>query len=196
MGLTPQGISYLNSVRGGRIWLLSCAAPSWQNFAKPPTKHKSIFHKYSEFSIRAWNAVWQMREYLRSVKSLSNSAEIRERRLAYTEEIIDTLFGYAAEIQNLDIEAGWSAASDCQLKRSQQLWLDRGRAVKDQDFSFEREGKEWQKELALDFGVWFNRRLQHDELKMGEVERREWSTASLFKQRLREFEQGLTEDLL
>ncbi len=193
-GTKPQNISYLNSVRGGRTWLLCCASPDWQSVAKPPKKHKSIFHEHSDFSKLARTTVWQMREYLLSVKSLDSNLEIRNRRLAYTDEIIGALFNYAAEIQNLDIEQGWSAALDCQLKRSQQLWLDPGRAKNDADFEFEREGKDWQKELALDFGVWLNRRLQHDELKMGEVERREWSTARLFKQRLREFEQELTED--
>ncbi|HHH1968791.1 TPA: type I-F CRISPR-associated protein Csy1, partial [Yersinia enterocolitica] len=136
----------------------------------------------------------QLREYLRSVQPLDSTHDIRHRRLAYTDEIIDILFNYAAGIQNLNVQTGWSAASDCHLKRSQQLWLDRDREKEEPDFQFEREGKDWQQELALDFGVWLNRRLQHDELNMGEVERREWSTASLFKQRLREFEQEQTED--
>ncbi|VXD06238.1 CRISPR-associated protein Csy1 [Enterobacterales bacterium 8AC] len=195
-GTKPQNISYLNSVRGGRTWLLSCAAPSWEIIPKPPTKHKSIFHENSDFSRMARPIVRDLRHYLLSVKQLENTKEIRDHRLAFTDEIIDTLFNYVAEIQNLDVQVGWSAEEGCQLKRSQQLWLDAGRAEKDEDFKFEREGGDWQKEIALDFGVWLNRRLQHEELKFGEVERREWSTAKLFKQRLREFEQDLQEGLV
>lgn len=192
-GTKPQNISYLNSVRGGRTWLLSCAAPSWEVILKPPIKHKSIFHEYSDFSRMARPIVRDLRHYLLSVKQLENTKQIRDNRLAFTDEIIDILFNYVAEIQNLDVPAGWSAEKGCQLKRSQQLWLDAGRAQNDEDFKFEREGGDWQKEIALDFGVWLNRRLQHEELKFGEVERREWSTAKLFKQRLREFEQDLKE---
>jgi CRISPR-associated protein Csy1 len=193
-GTKPQNISYLNSVRGGRTWLLCCAAPNWQTVTKLPARHKSIFHQHSEFSRMARTTAWQMREYLLSVKSLGNTREIRNRRLAFTDEIIDILFNYAAAIQNLGIPAGWSAAQDCLLKRSLQLWLDPRRADHDGDFKFEREGGDWQKEIALDFGVWLNHRLQHDELKVSEVERREWSTAPLFKQRLREFEQEMAGD--
>jgi CRISPR-associated protein Csy1 len=194
-GTKPQNISYLNSVRGGRTWLLSCAAPSWESIPKPPTKHKSIFHENSDFSRMARPIVRDLRHYLLSVKQLENTKEIRNNRLALTDEIIGILFNYVAEIQNLDVQTGWSAEEGCQLKRSQQLWLDAGRVENDEDFKFEREGGDWQKEIALDFGVWLNRRLQHEELKFGEVERREWSTAKLFKQRLREFEQDLKEGL-
>ncbi|AHG20878.1 CRISPR-associated protein [Chania multitudinisentens RB-25] len=194
-GTKPQNISYLNSVRGGRTWLLSCAAPSWKIISKPPTRHKSIFHDYGDFSRMAYPIVRELRHYLLSVKDLENTKDIRDSRLAFTDEIIDTLFNYVAMVQDLEVQAGWSAKEDCQLKRSQQLWLDAGRAKDDADFQFEREGGDWQKEIALDFGVWLNRRLQHEELKFGEVERREWSTAKLFKQRLREFEQDLKEGL-
>ncbi|WON78431.1 type I-F CRISPR-associated protein Csy1 [Serratia sp. UGAL515B_01] len=195
-GTKPQNISYLNSVRGGRTWLLSCAPPSWKVIPKPPTQHKSIFHDYSDFSQMARSTIWQLREYLLSVKQLDSTKAIRDRRLAFTDEIIDTLFNYVATVQNLDVQACWSAEEGCKLKRSQPLWLDAGRVENDENFKFEREGGDWQKEIARDFGEWLNRRLQHEELKFGEVERREWSTAKLFKQRLREFEQDLKEGLV
>ncbi|MDR4899296.1 type I-F CRISPR-associated protein Csy1, partial [Yersinia kristensenii] len=93
----------------------------------------------------------------------------------------DILFNYVAEVQNLKIAAGWSQEDGCNLKLSQQIWLDPA-------FKQQRELGDWKKEVAQEFGYWLNRRLKHDELVFGEVERREW--ASLFKQRLREFEQG------
>lgn len=96
-----------------------------------------------------------------------------------------------AEIQNLDGTNGWSDAEDCKLKRSEQLWLDPNRAMDDPVFKLEREKEDWKQEVSQDFGYWLNRWLQHDELVFGYVEQREWS--SLFKQRLREFEQGSLE---
>ncbi|MGB9098116.1 type I-F CRISPR-associated protein Csy1 [Erwinia sp.] len=193
-GTKPQNISYLNSVRGGRNWLLPCAAPIWQNLPTPPTKHLSIFNRYSLFSQMARPVVWQLREFLLSVRESENNSEIRQRRLAYSDEIIDILFNFVAGVQNLDVHKGWSAGEDCLLKRSQQLWLDPARAKEDQTFNAEREAGDWKKEVAFDFGAWLNRQLQHEKLKMGDVERREGSTAKLFRQRLREFEQALKEE--
>lgn len=188
-GTKPQNVSYLNSVRGGRTWLLSCAPPSWKTQPKPPAKHKSIFHEHSEFSFAARVEIAEMREYLLSVQQLSNTVEIRQRRLAHTDKIIDALFNYVAGIQQLAVQPGWSGQADCLLKRSQQLWLDPGRAASDTAFRSEREHGGWQNEIATDFGLWLNRRLQHEKMKFAEVERREWSSLPLFKQRLREFEQ-------
>ena len=34
-GTKPQNISYLNSVRGGKVWLLPCASPGWNSLIKP-----------------------------------------------------------------------------------------------------------------------------------------------------------------
>ncbi|PJG61828.1 type I-F CRISPR-associated protein Csy1 [Yersinia kristensenii] len=180
-GTKPQNISYLNSVRGGKVWLLPAGAPQWRSSRKPPTKHSSIFNDNSEFTALAYSTARQMQQYLLSVKPLTNTMEIRASRLAYSDEIIDILFNYVAEVQNLKIAAGWSQEDGCNLKLSQQIWLDPA-------FKQQRELGDWKKEVAQEFGYWLNRRLKHDELVFGEVERREW--ASLFKQRLREFEQG------
>ncbi len=190
-GTKPQNISYLNSVRGGKVWLLPCGAPPWKNIQKPPIKYRSIFHDRSEFTVLAHNNLRQMQQYLLGVKPLSNTMDIRAARLACCDEIIDILFNYVAEIQNLDGTNGWSDGEDCKLKRSEQLWLDPNRAMDDPVFKLEREKGDWKQEVSQDFGYWLNRWLQHDELVFGYVEQREWS--SLFKQRLREFEQGSLE---
>lgn len=187
-GTKPQNISYLNSTRGGRNWLVNCAAPQWMTQSKPPLKHTSIFYRSSEFSAMARDAVRQLRAYMFSVQPREKTREIRQRRAAGVDEVIDMLFSYAAGIQNLEAQAGWSAEAECRLKRSQQLWLDPLRGRDDPDFRAEREAGDWQREIALDFGVWLNRQLEHEQMLFSEVERREWSTAPLFKQRLREFE--------
>lgn len=195
-GTKPQNISYLNSVRGGKAFLLSCAAPVWNSIRKPPCNHRSIFHDNSEFSWQTKNILWQFRQFLQSVKSQHNTADIRQRRLALTDEIIDILFNYAASIQNQTDWKGWTAAEDCELKRAQQLWLDPWRCQDDAAFRLDRETGDWKKELAQDFAYWLSRKLTNDELKLGATEFRHWETAPLFKQRLREFEEDIAEELV
>ncbi len=194
-GTKPQNISYLNSVRGGKVWLLSCASPGWSNLSKPPLKHKSIFHFNSEIGRQARPVIARLKRFLHCVQPLANTMNIRQQRLALTDEIIDILFNYVLDVQHQTEHQGWSARPECQLKRSQQLWLDPYRSLTDDDFRFEREGGEWKNEVARDFGHWLIRQLQDEALHMGAVERREFSTAPLFKQRLRELEQDLQEDL-
>lgn len=190
-GTKPQNISFLNSGRRGKSYLLPCAAPAWESVSKPPLLHKSIFRPRGEFASLAYPLVRQMQQFLLSVRSVSNTMEIRQQCWAYADSIIDSLFNYGAAVQNL--EAGWSGDEACVLKRSQQLWLDPYRGETDRDFKGERESGDWRKEVAHDFGVWLNRQLEHEQLRFSEVERREWSTANLFKRRMRELEFELME---
>lgn len=194
-GTKPQNISYLNSVRGGKVWLLSCASPGWSSLSKPPLKHKSIFHFNSEIGRQARPVIARLKRFLHRVQPLANTMNIRQQRLALTDEIIDILFNYVLNVQNQTEHQGWSARPECQLKRSQQLWLDPYRCLTDEAFCFERDQGDWKNEVARDFGHWLIRQLQDEALHMGAVERREFSTAPLFKQRLRELEQDLQEDL-
>lgn len=204
-GTKPQNISYLNSVRGGKVRLLSCAAPVWQNISKPPLKHKSVFHSGSEFSRAAYASVSRLKYYLLSVYDKESTFEIRQQRESYVDEIIDILFNYVAGVHQFD-NAGWSAESECELKRSQQLWLDPFRSKTDKAFCFEREAGAWKKEVARDFGHWLSQQLSSSgssgpkrnspRLGIADTERRYFSTAALFKRRLREMEQAVKEDLL
>ncbi|MTD27337.1 type I-F CRISPR-associated protein Csy1 [Erwinia sorbitola] len=194
-GTKPQNISYLNSVHGGKVWLLSCASPSWKSISTPPLRHKTIFNFNIEFARQARPVIARLKRFLYSVKSLENTAEIRQQRLVFTDEIIDILFNYVLGIQNQTENRCWSTQENCQLKRAQQLWLDPYRSLTDKDFRFEREGGDWKKEVARDFGHWMISQIQDEHLRLGAVERREFSTAPLFKQRLRELEQDLQEEL-
>ncbi|MEM6160403.1 type I-F CRISPR-associated protein Csy1 [Erwinia sp. P6884] len=202
-GTKPQNISYLNSARGGKVRLLSCAAPVWQSINKPPLNHKTIFHFCSEFSRLARPSVERLKRYLNSVYSKESTEKIRQRRESYVDEIIDILFNYVTGIQQPEF-ACWSENQNCELKQSQQLWLDPLRGNTDENFRFEREADDWKIEVARDFGYWLSRQLSANPLNqrsvnplnMGKVERRYFSTAALFKRRLREMEQDLKEDLL
>ncbi|GKV91367.1 type I-F CRISPR-associated protein Csy1 [Pectobacterium carotovorum] len=190
-GTKPQNISSLNSSRSGRSYLLSCAPPQWNSIEKPPQQHECIFRSNGEVDYHTSDIVKSMRRFLLSVKEVENNRNIRQQRLHYLDQLIDQLFFYVTSVQNLP--SGWSAESE--LKRAQQLWLDPYRAETDTVFRREREAGDWQKAVAYDFGRWLNRRLKHEELIFGEVERREWSTAALFKRRMREMESALKEDL-
>jgi len=204
-GTKPQNISYLNSVRGGKVRLLSCAAPVWQNISKPPLKHKSIFHFGSEFSRAAYASVGRLKHYLLSVYGKESTFEIRQQRESYVDEIIDILFNYVAGVHQFD-NPGWSAENECELKRSQQLWFDPLRSKTDDAFRLEREAGDWKKEIARDFGYWLSQQLSSSgesgkknglsTLAIADTERRYFSTAALFKKRLREMEQAVKEDLL
>lgn len=191
-GTKPQNISALNSTRRGRSYLLSCAPPQWQVVNQPPLHHKSIFRERGDVDYHTYSTRNRMQEFLLSVRDVQNNRDIRVQRLRYLDQLIDQLFFYVAGVQNLKPE-GWSAAS--QLKRSQQLWLDPLRSHSDIPFRREREAGEWQQEVANEFGRWLNLRLQHEKLIFGEAERREWSTAALFKKRMREMESALKEEL-
>ncbi|OCQ52111.1 CRISPR-associated protein Csy1 [Photorhabdus australis subsp. thailandensis] len=186
-GTKPQNISYLNSVRGGRAWLLSCSAPTWQSNIKLPKRRRSIFEQPGQFVRLSYRTVRSMRQYLFRVQK--HTEKIRQNRQVYVDEIIDILFNYVASVQDQVEFKGWSA--DCNLKRSQQLWLDPYRCQQDEIFKFEREGGDWKKEIADDFSLWLNNELRHERLEFGLTERNEW--ASVFKKRLREFEDELPE---
>lgn len=191
-GTKPQNISALNSARSGRSWLLSCAPPQWQEVTQPPQQHKSIFRERGEADYHTHFARVRMQQFLLSVKAVENNRDTRRQRLRYLDQLIDQLFFYVISVQNL-LPAEWSAES--QLKRSQHLWLNPARGLTDTVFRREREAGDWQQEVAYDFGRWLNQRLQHEKLIFGETERREWSTAALFKRRMREIESLLKEEL-
>lgn len=191
-GTKPQNISALNSARSGRSYLLSSAPPQWRSQLKPPVEHDSIFRERGEVDALTYADRREMWQFLLSVKEVENNREIRNQRRRYLDQLIDTLFGYVATVQNLR-PAGWSV--DSHLKRHLQLWLDPLRGLQDMDFLRERDAGDWKEQVAHEFGRWLNARLQHEKLIFGEVERREWSTAALFKQRLRETERALKGEL-
>ncbi|UPT57891.1 type I-F CRISPR-associated protein Csy1 [Dickeya zeae] len=191
-GTKPQNISALNSARSGRSYLLNCAPPQWLSQIKPPLDSDTIFRNNGEVDALTYVDRRDMRQFLLSVKEVENNRDIRNQRRRYLDRLINTLFDYVATVQNLG-KAGWSTYS--QLNFPLQLWLDPRRCQQDDAFRYAREGGDWKEQVAHEFGQWLNDRLHHDKLIFGEVERREWSTAALFKQRLRENERWLKEEL-
>lgn len=191
-GSKPQNVSQLNNSRGGKSFLFSCAPPSWQAEVKPPINSTSIFS--GEFDRRAWRQARNLQQYVLSIQNRDSTMNIRKKMTAYLDELVDTLFNYAAEVQNLTQFAGWSVSSG--LKREQQLWLDPYR--NDPQFQQERATGDWQIRIADDFAFWLKRRLKHEHLVFGEVEHQEWlrllnRRLRLLSSRLRDFEADLLE---
>jgi len=182
-GTQPQNITAGNFDRHGEAYLLSCAPPHWQSSLKPPLNIDSIFH--GEFDRRAWKAAKELQTYLKKLQEKDSKKEIREQVKQTVEQLIDTLLTYAAEIQSLENQAGWSESS--KLKQAHKLWLDPYRS--DDLFQTERKSSEWQLEICRDFGLWLNKKLQHEKMLFAKIESSHW--AKLLKRPLQEFEQDL-----
>ncbi|MFD1801423.1 type I-F CRISPR-associated protein Csy1 [Mixta tenebrionis] len=192
-GTKPQNISFLNSVRGGKAFLLSCASPRWQSSRRLPLKQASIFNRKGDITYLTKTPVAQLKNYLLTVKT--NTARDRQQINLYIDTIIDIIFNYVVILQNDEEIAGWTRREDCCLKRACQLWLDPRRALSDEAFRQEREAKAWKDSIAWDFAYWLNAQLKDEQLTVGEAEHREWRTKPLFKARMRECEKMLREVL-
>lgn len=172
-GTKPQNVSQLNSSQGGKSFLLCCAPPSWETISTPPLGVKSVF-THNHFGYRVWKEVRSLQQYLLSKVDHNSTKPIRDQRGERVDAILDQLVCYGAEVQNL--AAGWSALPDCKLSRAEQLWLDPDRVELDEVFKAARDKDDWQEVIADQFASWFNSRLKHEKLTMGDAEHAEWKT--------------------
>lgn len=177
-GTKPQNVSQLNSSQGGKSFLLSCAPPNWEVMSKPPLGIKSVFSR-NHFGYRVRKEVWSLQQYLLKKVDNDSTKLIRDQRAERVEQVLDQLVQYAAEIQTLANHGGWSVLPDCKLSRAEQLWLDPHRADLDDSFAAERDRNDWQVVIADQFARWFNSRLKHEKLTMGDTELTEWKKLAL-----------------
>ncbi|KML25862.1 type I-F CRISPR-associated protein Csy1 [Salmonella enterica subsp. enterica serovar Derby] len=191
-GTKPQNISYLNSVRGGRSWLLSCQPPQWKKTEKPPTTLRSIFTSGGQFDRRANSTVQLLMSLLTRTGDYTN-VRIREARDEYIDALIDLLFVVASELQR-DTWQNWTLSCE-RLVSHQQLWLDPWRTKTDEAFRLERDKDDWQVSVATDFALWLNGRLSKALKDVGYVEQREWQTRERLRSNLREMEKIIREAL-
>ena len=191
-GTKPQNISYLNSVRGGRSWLLSCQPPQWKKADKPPTTLRSIFTLGGQFDRRANSTVQLLVSLLARTGDYTN-VRIREARDEYIDALIDLLFVVASELQR-DTWQNWTLSCE-RLVTHQQLWLDPWRTKTDEAFRLERDKDDWQVSVATDFALWLNARLSKALKDLGYVEQREWQTRERLRSNLREMEKIIREAL-
>lgn len=189
-GTKPQNISYLNSVRGGRSWLLSCQPPQWTQVEKTPTEVRSIFKFGEEFDRKAYGIVQRM---LAVIKRPGKNVKIRDDRDECIDQLIDLLFEISTKLQ-FEKWQNWTLKCPV-LKSHQQLWLDPWRTKTDEAFRLEREKDDWQDAVAEDFALWLNARLRKSLPDVGVVEKREWETRVRLRSNLREMEKIIQEAL-
>ncbi|MCK7241129.1 type I-F CRISPR-associated protein Csy1 [Enterobacter kobei] len=189
-GTKPQNISYLNSVRGGRSWLLSCQPPQWTQVEKTPTEVRSIFKFGEEFDRKAYGIVQRM---LAVIKRPGKNVKIRDDRDECIDQLIDLLFEISTKLQFKKWQ-NWTLKCPV-LKSHQQLWLDPWRTKTDEAFRLEREKDDWQDAVAEDFALWLNARLRKSLPDVGVVEKREWETRVRLRSNLREMEKIIQEAL-
>lgn len=175
--------SPLNGKRGGIRYLFPSTPPQWKSSIKPPLKYVSLFRDYER---RVWRQTKELQEYLLKITDNKPNMYIRDNVRRNINGIIDTLFNYVAEVQNLKELRGWSQ-EEGKLKESHRLWLDP--YCEDIEFQNKRETKEWQDEVCLDFGLWLNKKLEHKEMLFVKINSDRW--AKILKGRLREFERDL-----
>lgn len=191
-GTKPQNISYLNSVRGGRVWLLSAQPPQWKRANASPLNLRSIFALGGSFDRRASGKVLSLVSLLARTGEYKNF-HIREAREGYIDSLIDLLFVVASELQREEWQ-NWTLQNP-ELKTHQQLWLDPWRTKTDEVFRQERDKDEWQASVAEDFALWLNARLYKALPEVGAVEKREWETRERLRTNLRVFEKIIKEAL-
>lgn len=189
-GSNKQNISYFNSVRGGRIWLLSCQQPQWEQIEKTPTEIHSIFKFGEEFDRRAYGIVQRM---LAAIKRPGKNVKIRDDRDDCVDQLIDLLFEVSTKIQS-EKWKNWTLKCPV-LKSHQQLWLDPWRTKTDEAFCLEREKDGWQDFVAEDFALWLNARLRKALPDVGEVEKQVWESRKHLRTNLREMEKIIQEVL-
>lgn len=187
-GTKPQNISYLNSVRRGKMFLLSSAPPQWTTQAKPPAGAKTVFSR-GHFGFRVRRDVWRLRQFFLRYAGESSTWTVRHQRSQRIERLVDHLIQYGAEVQSLSEYAGWSAAPACKLDRAEQLWLDPYRAQTDHTFAQERNAADWRSAIAERFAHWLNGRIKHHKLTPGDAEQREWE--SLVEEKMRLLKENL-----
>lgn len=177
-GTQPQNITGGNFERQGKAFLFPCSPPIWKSTLNPPIKSKSLFE--NEFDYRARQQVKELREYLKPVAKKSSKVT------SLVNQIIDTLFSYVAEVQNLTEHVGWSEKASL-LPEHHKLWLDPFR--KDESFISSRKNSEWASAICRDFGLWLNKKLETKTVAFTKYESDHW--ALMLEPQLKEFERDL-----
>lgn len=169
-GTKPQNISRLNSIRGGRSYLLRSAPPIWKSIKKPPMKKNAFWRNYVR---RSSFVIDDFKRYLMAVQNRDSNKDIRDRRQDYVDQLLDLLIQTSAEVQSL--EGGWSKNSEISLH--EQLWLDPSR--EDQDFQEKRNMEVWKESISKRFASLALQKLEGNNLQFSSNEHLELSSECL-----------------
>jgi CRISPR-associated protein Csy1 len=172
-GSNTQNVSQLNQQRRGVNYLLASLPPLWEVSDLPaPLRIENAMHAFG-----------RQREVRRLVRELAaflktdpdKTFETRNSRDDWTDQLIDELLHYGSLVQQ-SFEPGWTAADDCRLLAHQQLWLDPGRGLEDEEFARQWRSMQWVQGVYDDFAKWLNERLSKATgLPMGGAEDRHWA---------------------
>jgi CRISPR-associated protein Csy1 len=188
-GSNPQGVSQLNSERGGANYLLASVPPVWKDQGtQPPLRVPSVFDKRGVIGRdrTVYRTLKELKEFLESLADVGNNVDIRAKRAELVQAISDRVLDIATELQCLN--GGWSADPACKLSWSQKQWLDAD-ALEAAQAAHETqaaamgaaegalaapEPTEWRDKVAEDFARWLNAILSTDKIRMGDAEFIEW----------------------
>ena len=92
-GTKPQNISRLNSLRGGKSYLLRSTPPIWISIKKPPVKKYAFWKDYGRMVAHDLKG---LKNYL---KTKQNNKEIRIKIDNQIDLLLDWLLVAAAEVQ-------------------------------------------------------------------------------------------------
>ena len=157
-GTKPQNISRLNSLRGGRSYLLRSAPPVWKSVKKPPIKKNDFWKGYEREVIQI---IKEFNRYLITIHNLNSNKNIRNKIQAYVDQLLDGLLLSAAGVQVM--EPGWSKISEISL--NEQLWLDPLR----EDLKEMRCTETWKEGISSHFATMIIQKIKDENLKFSEM---------------------------
>lgn len=171
-GSKPQNISLLNSRRRGIAYLLSSTPPTWRQSVSLPTKGRDALWRNYRWRVRS--RIRALNQFLDKVEHYNNE-KIRRTRQQMVSGLIEEWLTLVAKIRK-DGAPGWSTQSELPLH--QQCLLDPDRRDLDESSPFNHmlDTGDWRKQVADDFGLWFNNALSSKKRDLGDEESRRWST--------------------
>lgn len=174
-------VSSLNVKRDGQLFLLPAIPPQWRSQTKPPIHLKNMFNK--QLAAQAKEPLTELKNLLLAIKVNQLSINLQRRQLisAHIIDVADIVFDYAAQIQRLTQQAGWSRESN--LPVHQQFWLDPLRP--DEEFQSTRATLDWPLDLVVDFSKWIDININHKQLTKSAAREKQWQ--KMFAPLLREF---------
>lgn len=150
-GSKPQNISFLNSMRGGRAYLLSCQPPKWKVPDTKTFKGKQSFKRYVFYKLKA--QINDLKRFMSDVAAAPNNKPIREAIDNQVDAIVDRFFSEVERVRHQ--LPGWSAESG--IPMHEKLCLDP--LFDNEEFQALRAKELWRESIADSFAMELKRKL-------------------------------------
>ncbi|MBM3194085.1 MAG: type I-F CRISPR-associated protein Csy1 [Chlamydiae bacterium] len=141
-GSQPQNVSFLNSKRGGTVYLFNAEPPEWKDLKKPPLTEKIFWWNFRRFSTIDFEKYTKFLE-----EEKENNLEIRKKSHDFRFRIYQALLEYVENIYGF--EPGWSENSS--LSIAFKLWLD----PLNEEFEAVDSAFNWKEIIAEEFSIIF-----------------------------------------